>query len=135
MRTFLVSLREGDFFMKRASNRFEKIYEDIIFDYFNMALFAHISVYYIYYYTYLYLYILSICTIYLTIETFRSVTIRKSYNRLNIYNNTFRRIFKLVGYNAILSPVIATFVTQPKAFYQRIKTVRFSKLIKGNKTC
>jgi hypothetical protein len=121
--------------MKRASNWFEKIYEDIIFDYFNMALFAHISVYYIYYYTYLYLYILSICTIYLTIETFRSVTIRKSYNRLNIYNNTFRRIFKLVGYNAILSSVVATFVTQPKAFYQRIKTVRFSKLIKGNKTC
>ena len=134
MRLSLVSLGE-EFFMKRASNRFEKIYEDIIFDYFNITLFIHISVYYIYYYTYLYPYILSIYTIYITIETFLSVTIQKLHNRLNIYNNAFRRIFKLVGYNAILSPVIATFVTQPKAFYQRIKTVRFSKLIKGNKTC
>ena len=51
--------------MKRASNRFEKIYEDIIFDYFNITLFVHISVYYIYYYTYLYLYILSIHIIYI----------------------------------------------------------------------
>ena len=123
--------------MKRASNRFEKIYEDIIFDYFNITLFVHISVYYIYYYTYLYLYILSIYTIYITIEciTFRNIIIKKSYSRLNIYNNAFRRIFKLVGYNALLSTLISTFITQPKAFYQRIKTVRFSKLIKGNKTC
>ena len=121
--------------MKRASNRFEKIYEDIIFDYFNITLFIHISVYYMYYYTYLYLYILSIYTIYITIKTFLSVTIQKLHNRLNIYNNAFRRIFKLVGYNTLLSPVIATFITQPKACYQRIKTVRFSKLIKGNKTC
>lgn len=51
--------------MKRASNWFEKIYEDIIFDYFNIILFVHISVYYIYYYTYLYLYILSIHIIYI----------------------------------------------------------------------
>ena len=121
--------------MKRASNRFEKIYEDIIFDYFNITLFIHISVYYIYYYTYLYPYILSIYTIYITIETFLSVTIQKLHNRLNIYNNAFRRIFKLVGYNALLSTLISIFVTQPKACYQRIKTVRFSKLIKGNKTC
>ena len=71
--------------MKRASNWFEKIYEDIIFDYFNITLFTHISVYYIYYYTYLYLYILSICTIYITIEcvTFLSATIQKLYNRLH----------------------------------------------------
>jgi hypothetical protein len=122
--------------MKRASNWFEKIYEDIIFDYFNITLFVHISVYYIYYYTYLYLYILSICTIYITIETFRNLIIKKSYNRLhNIYNNAFRRIFELVGYNATLSPVISTFITQPKANYQRIKMVRFSKLIKGKRTC
>ena len=122
--------------MKRASNWFEKIYKDIIFDYFNITLFVHISVYYIYYYTYLYLYILSICTIYITIETFRNLIIKKSYNRLhNIYNNAFRRIFELVGYNATLSPVISTFITQPKASYQWIKTVRFSQLIKGNKTC
>ena len=124
--------------MKRASNWFEKIYEDIIFDYCNIILFAHISVYYIYYYTYLYLYILSICTIYITIEsiTFLSVTIQKLYNRLhNMYNNAFRRIFELVGYNAPISPVISTFIIQPKANYQRIKTVRFSRLIKGNKTC
>ena len=51
--------------MKRASNWFEKIYEDIIFDYFNIILFAYIPVYYIYYYTYLYLYILSIHIIYI----------------------------------------------------------------------
>ena len=51
--------------MKRASNWFEKIYKDIIFDYFNITLFVHISVYYIYYYTYLYLYILSIHIIYI----------------------------------------------------------------------
>lgn len=124
--------------MKRASNRFEKIYEDIIFDYFNITLFIHISVYYIYYYTYLYLYILSIYTIYITIEciTFRNIIIKKLYSRLhNIYNNAFYRIFKLVGYNTILSTVISTFFTQPKACYQWIKTVRFSKLIKGNKTC
>ena len=122
--------------MKRASNRFEKIYEDIIFDYFNITLFVHISVYYIYYYTYLYLYILSICTIYITIETFRNLIIKKSYNRLhNIYNNAFRRIFKLVGYNALLSTLISTFITQPKAFYQRINTVRFSQLVRGNETC
>ena len=123
--------------MKRASNRFEKIYEDIIFDYFSITLFAHISVYYIYYYTYLYLYILSIYTIYITIEcvTFRNVIIKKLYNRLNIYNNAFRRIFKLVGYNTLLSTLITTFITQPKTYYQRIKTVRFSKLIKGSKTC
>ena len=105
--------------MKKASNWFEKIYEDIIFDYFSITLFAHISVYYIYYYTYLYLYILSICTIYITIEsiTFRNVIIKKSYSRLNIYNNAFHRIFKLVGHNALISPVIATFITQPKACY------------------
>ena len=132
-----MSLKWGSFFMQRTFNRFEKIYKDMIFDYFNIVLFARISVYYIYYYTYLYLYILSICTIYITIEyiTFCNVTIQKSYNRLNIYNNAFRRIFKLVGYNALLSSVVATFITQPKACYQRIKTVRFSKLIKGNKTC
>ena len=134
MRFFLVSLKE-EFSMKRASNWFEKIYEDIIFDYFNITLFIHISVYYIYYYTYLYLYILSIYTIYITTETFRNLIIKKSYNRLNIYNNAFRRIFKLVGYNALLSTLISTFITQPKASYQWIKTVRFSQLIKGNKTC
>ena len=137
MRLFLVSLKEK-FSMKKTSNWFEKIYEDIIFDYFSITLFAHISVYYIYYYTYLYLYILSICTIYITIEcvTFRNVIIKKSYYRLhNIYNNAFHRIFKLVGYNALLSTLISTFITQPKACYQRIKTVRFSKLIKGSKRC
>ncbi len=123
--------------MKRASNWFEKIYEDIIFDYFNIILFVHISVYYIYYYTYLYPYILSIYTIYITTEyiTFRSVVIQKLYNQYNIYNNAFHRIFELVGYNALLSTLISTFITQPKACYQRIKTVRFSRLIKGNKTC
>lgn len=135
MRTSL-SLKWGSFFMQRTFNRFEKIYKDMIFDYLNMVLFVHISVYYIHYYTYLYLYILSICTIYITIEciTFYNVIIQKSYNRLNIYN-TFPRIFKLVGYNAFLSSVVSTFITQPKAYYQRIKTVRFSKLMKGNKTC
>lgn len=39
--------------------RFEKIYEDMIFNEFSITLFTYISVYYIYYYTYLYLYILS----------------------------------------------------------------------------
>ena len=121
--------------MKRASNWFEKIYKDIIFDYFNIILFVHISVYYIYYYTYLYLYILSIYTIYITIETFRNLIIKKSYSRLNIYNNAFHRIFKLVGYNVLLNTLISAFITQPKACYQRIKAVRFSQLVRGNETC
>ena len=121
--------------MKIASNRFEKIYEHIIFDYFNITLFIHISVYYMYYYTYLYLYILSIYTIYITIKTFLSVTIQKLHNRLNIYNNAFHRIFKLVGYNVLLNTLISAFITQPKACYQRIKAVRFSQLVRGNETC
>lgn len=103
--------------MKRAFKEFEKIYKAMIFDYFSIALFLYISVYYIYYYTYLYLYILSNYTIYITIEciTFRNVIIQKSYNRLHhIYNIAFHRIFELVGYKALLSPVIAAFVAQPK---------------------
>ena len=43
--------------MKIASNWFEKIYEDIIFDYFNITLFSHISVYYIYIIILIYIYI------------------------------------------------------------------------------
>lgn len=103
--------------MKIAPNRFEKIYKAMIFDYFSIILFLYISVYYIHYYTYLYLYILSIYTIYITIEciTFRNVIIQKSYGRLYyIYNTAFHRIFELVGYEALLSPVIVAFITQPK---------------------
>ena len=122
--------------MEILLKRLKKLFIGMYFIKCSITLITNISVYYIYYYTYLYLYILSICTIYITIETFRNLIIKKSYNRLhNIYNNAFRRIFELVGYNATLSPVISTFITQPKACYQRIKTVRFSKLIKGNKTC
>ena len=116
MRAFLVSLWE-EVLVKMVPNRFEKIYEAMIFDYFSIILFLYISVYYIHYYTYLYLYILSIYTIYITIEcvTFRNIIIQKSYGRLHyIYNIAFHRIFELVGYKALLSPVTAAFVTHPK---------------------
>ena len=104
--------------MKNALNRLEKIYKDIIFDYFSNTLFVYISVYYKHYYTYLYLSILSIYTIYITIEcvTFFNVIIQRLNNQLhNIYINTFRRIFEIVGYKALLSPVTATFIFQPKS--------------------
>ena len=124
--------------MKILLKRLKKLFIGMYFIKYSITLITNIPVYYIYYYTYLYLYILSICTIYITIEcvTFRNVIIKKSYYRLhNIYNNAFHRIFKLVGYNALLSTLISTFITQPKACYQRIKAVRFSQLVRGNETC
>ena len=124
MRLFLVSQRRI-FLWKKHLKGLKSYGEDMIFNKFSITLFAHISVYYIYYYAYLYLPILSICTIYVSIKTFRNVKIKKSYNRKNIYISVFHRIFELVGYIDRLSTVISTFVTQPKASYQRIKAVRF----------
>lgn len=71
--------------MKIAPNRFEKIYEAMIF---NNTFITHITVYYTYYYTYLYLYILFIYTIYIINYYFIKLS---NLKRSNLYTYIFHK--------------------------------------------
>ena len=140
MRAFLVSRKE-EIPMKRPFKEFEKIYEAMLFDYFNSTLFVYISVYYIYYYTYLYLYILSNYTIYILYKIVNVIYKNITYCVLSIkfnVNNTYNIFFSIFELFGILDPFKHSHCSicyTPKTHFRWIKTVRFSKLIKENTTC